>query len=117
VAFGRDIAQRDSHAARCKDCHHFRRIAATYGLLPETYRALVRRQNGVCAICKEAETRIVNGSTARLSVDHNHATKKVRGLVCDACNKLLGQACDDPRRLRAAADYLENNPTDSLLAS
>lgn len=42
-------------------------------------------QNGKCAICGKDEKEF----TKRLSVDHNHRTKKVRGLLCFRCNKFL----------------------------
>ena len=40
-------------------------------------------------------------------IDHSHATKKVRGMLCKHCNVLLGNAFDNPAILRNAALYLE----------
>jgi hypothetical protein len=72
------------------------------------------KQNGVCAICRKPETTYrkshIKGSDPvlrRLSVDHCHTTKKVRGLLCGNCNHSIGKMKDDPALLRAAADYLE----------
>lgn len=40
-------------------------------------------QGQSCAICRRHEDEFAN----RLSVDHNHRTGKVRGLLCYQCNK------------------------------
>jgi hypothetical protein len=41
-----------------------------------------------------------------LSVDHNHKSNKIRGLLCSSCNLTLGQAEENPRRLLALARYI-----------
>lgn len=70
----------------------------------EDYDAILSAQGGVCAICFRACS-----SGHRLSVDHDHRTGVVRGLLCKACNLILGQSQDSPDRLRSAASYLERN--------
>ncbi|MFE5621705.1 endonuclease VII domain-containing protein [Streptomyces virginiae] len=40
------------------------------------------------------------------SIDHNHATGAVRGVLCHSCNLALGHFKDDPERLLRAARYL-----------
>ena len=72
-----------------------------YNLTPEQYHDMLDAQDGKCAICQAPP----NGE--RLAVDHDHATGKVRGLLCRRCNQVLGQFEDRPQWLRAAADYLE----------
>lgn len=74
-----------------------------YGLTPEQYEALLERQGGKCAIC-DTET---PGGKGSWHVDHDHETKKVRGLLCHNCNIALGNFKDDPVLLEAAAAYLE----------
>lgn len=44
-----------------------------------------KAQKGRCAICCKHERHF----TKRLAVDHDHKTKKVRGLLCFRCNKFL----------------------------
>lgn len=79
-----------------------------YGLTLEQYEEKFAAQNGQCAICEQPEKcRNGQGEPRRLSVDHDHATGAIRGLLCTACNALLGYAEDDPERLEAAARYLE----------
>ena len=42
-------------------------------------------------------------------LDHDHKTKKLHGLITKKLNWALGLFDDNPRLLRAAADYLEKN--------
>lgn len=73
-----------------------------YGLTKADFRALLVKQGGVCAICEQPDT------TAKgiLSVDHDHATGQVRGLLCHRCNVGLGHFQDDPTLLTRAAVYV-----------
>ena len=82
-----------------KWANHLRRV---YGISPEVYANQFQKQGGCCAICKASAESL--GET--LAVDHNHATKNVRGLLCANCNRMLGFAADRPRVLRAGANYL-----------
>ena len=77
---------------------HLRR---KYGLTQNLFEGLVSAQLGHCAICGANED-------LKLHVDHDHNTKKVRGLLCGKCNKAIGLLNDSPDLLRAAADYLES---------
>lgn len=77
-----------------------------YGILPEQYDQMSLDQGGVCAICRKPETATFKGHTKRLSVDHDHGTGRVRGLLCTACNTLLGHARDNVEVLREAIVYL-----------
>jgi hypothetical protein len=72
-----------------------------YGLSLEGYAAMLARQSGVCAICREKEV------NKPLVVDHDHNTRKLRDLLCDPCNLGLGRYNDDPALLRRGADYVE----------
>jgi hypothetical protein len=78
-------------------------LKARYGITREEYDRMFAEQNGVCKICKEPEFHMGR----LLSVDHCHETGKVRGLLCNSCNRGIGLFVDDPERLRKAATYLE----------
>jgi hypothetical protein len=78
-----------------------------YGVSVEQYAALVEAQDNLCAICELPETMTYQGKVKSLSIDHDHATGKVRGLLCAACNFALGKFKDSPALLRSAANYLE----------
>lgn len=79
-------------------------IAARYGMTAEEYRRRVSAQNGRCAICGDQPN-----EGKRLHVDHDHATGAVRDLLCRWCNYALGNAKDDPARLRSMAEYLDRH--------
>jgi hypothetical protein len=75
----------------------------TYGLSPQEYATLVAA-HPVCDICGRS------GSEKwpyKLWVDHDHSTKKIRGMLCASCNRALGYFRDNPNFCRNAAEYLE----------
>lgn len=57
----------------------------------------VKRDIRECVICS---------STERLTIDHDHATNQIRGVLCNNCNLGIGQFRDDPELLDFAAEYL-----------
>ncbi len=80
-----------------------------YGLSINDYDQLSKQQGGVCSICGLPETKKSFGTrTRRLSVDHNHETGKVRGLLCNQCNVGLGNFNDDIDVMASAISYLVN---------
>lgn len=80
-----------------------------YGITPKDYDSLFEKQKGVCAICKKVELSENQYGVKRLCVDHNHATGKVRGLLCHKCNLMLGYAEDSYCRLISGVYYLVNH--------
>lgn len=52
-------------------------------LSPDEYETRLESQGGVCAICGNPPAK------RKLSVDHDHATGLVRGLLCFRCNRAL----------------------------
>jgi len=80
-----------------------------YNLTQEDYTDLLEAQGGACAICRRPESVIDSrtGEPRNLSVDHDHITGRVRGLLCGRCNRGLGQFADSPEMLRLAAQYLD----------
>lgn len=78
-----------------------REIIKKYAITEDQYQQILQLQNGVCAICGNHQRR------QRLSIDHCHLTKKVRGLLCTRCNRNIGRFYDSAVRLQRAAEYLE----------
>lgn len=58
------------------------------------------KQGGKCAICEIIPKR-------RLVLDHNHKTNKLRKLLCDKCNSILGYSNENKNILNNCIKYLE----------
>lgn len=74
-----------------------------YGITLEQYVEMFTIQGEVCAICKEKCP-----TKKSLSVDHDHKTGTVRGLLCNRCNRALGMFKDNPVLLIRAAEYIKD---------
>lgn len=73
----------------CKTCNNFRRIwsrGVDRSFNTDSYDKLFEEQKGRCAICGKHQI----AEKRKLSIDHNHETGKVRGLLCNKCNYTLG---------------------------
>lgn len=81
-------------------------LKKNYGLSRKQYEELSEKQGHKCAICGEPEGNVIRGKVLSLAVDHDHATGKIRGLLCANCNRGLGYFKDDRQRLQSAIDYL-----------
>lgn len=101
--------QRERRARRIhkKDVYRWQNLKAKFAMTIDDYQTRWDTQNGVCAICGQPETETRRGVVKFLAVDHNHDTGEIRGLLCGYCNKMLGQARDNPDLLRLGAEYLE----------
>jgi hypothetical protein len=120
--FHRDKSSKDGRSGRCKVCKNTwardyknnteegrklareRHLKDKYNLSLAGYDYIWDQQGGVCRICGGT-----NKDGRRLSVDHDHTTNKIRGLLCDPCNRGIGLLGDDPSTLRKAADYIERS--------
>ena len=85
-----EISKRDKAKARKR----------LYGTDEVTLRLMLDEQNGQCAICGHS-------LILRFDVDHDHETKRVRGLLCPNCNLGLGYFKDSIKNLEAAIAYLK----------
>lgn len=88
-----------------RDAHIIRRMK--YGIEPEDFAALLRKQSGVCAICGQPETRILREKVCSLGVDHDHKTGKIRGLLCFRCNTVIGRVEENVGLLRQMIVYIK----------
>lgn len=95
-SYQRDYCKKNPDKVRNRSYKH------SYGITLEAYNQILTKQNGVCAICKSQDQ-----FKARLSVDHVHHTKIVRGLLCHKCNVALGLLSEDTCRIKRALEYVQ----------
>ena len=82
--------------------HWEQKIKYAYGLPIGSYKKLLDKQSGGCAICGRER----RPDERRFPVDHDHKTNVIRGIVCVTCNVGLGGFQDNPQLLSKAIDYL-----------
>lgn len=99
-----DICRADHQYWRRRTQARRNHLSRQYGITVEEYDARLLAQDGCCAICKGEEPQARRGEN--WSVDHDHATGVVRGLLCGSCNVGLGNFKDSVANLLAAAEYL-----------
>jgi len=81
-----------------------------YKITVDEYNRMVEAQGGVCAVCHQ-ETRYKSHARSRrgLVIDHDHATGKVRGLLCVGCNLALGYLDDKPELCERLLSYMRKH--------
>ena len=124
AAFHRQVSERDGFNSRCKECNNHRRaefsakhperqrkihkgaqLRYKYGLTPEQYQAMLVAQSGGCAICGADSP---GCGRTYFSVDHCHASGRVRGLLCSNCNSGIGLLGDSASTVAKALAYLQH---------
>lgn len=111
---------RRSNPKRYADVNRRGLLKHRYGLTIEEYNQMLAGQGGVCAICKRPPKIKKDGTpkygARRLAVDHFHGPGgKIRGLLCDYCNRMLVGMIEslriDPMTI---VDYLRGRSWDSV---
>jgi hypothetical protein len=99
-AKGRYAADPEGHKKRHRDWVSrnpervkLHKARSAYGISAEQYQGLAK----VCVIC---------GAVDNLRIDHSHQSGRIRGMLCDQCNKGLGFFRDNPALLHRAAEYI-----------
>jgi hypothetical protein len=96
----RKIKARDYQRSRKKN--HLGIKLKKYDITKEQYDEMFNKQQGKCHICDKHQSELLRP----LCIDHSHKTNKVRGLLCDRCNRGLGVFQDDVKLLLKAIEYL-----------
>lgn len=112
-------SERFTSSRQCVDCQNIRsseysksdkgRLHAKERHIKKTYSLKLEyiETFKFCQIC-EVELNSTRDKCGRC-VDHDHATGKVRGILCNNCNRALGMMHDDPVKLTKAAEYLRSD--------
>ena len=82
-------------------------LSSKYKITEQKYFEILEKQIGLCAIC-ESDSPGRKGSK-NFTVDHDHTTMEVRGLLCHPCNIMLGLAKDNIEVLETAIKYLKHH--------
>lgn len=98
-------AWRKLHPEYCKN----EDLRQKHGITLEIYNQMLKDQNSVCRICHQKETQLDHRTNIpyNLSVDHCHVSGKIRGLLCNRCNRSLGMAEDNIELLESMIQYLQ----------
>lgn len=104
------LASRAQRQKRYRERHRERIVEKNAKYFRQTLKGqMLKRKELAIGRPKPAECEICKSSGGQLGIvfDHCHRTGEARGWLCSKCNSALGMADDDPRKLRALADYLE----------
>jgi|ERR1700677_2942775 len=104
---------KESHCKVCKKEHRLatpdvsKRSYLKYfhDISLEFYNELYAKQDGKCAICSKPQIEF----TKALAVDHDHASRKIRGLLCGPCNRAIGLLKDNSNIVGKAFLYLQEH--------
>jgi hypothetical protein len=119
------VKRSNRHTGRqpyCKECHNKNTkenrnafvmkdydLKKAYGITMDQYNQMSTEQEGKCKICNVHISEINHKKKKHLCVDHCHKTKKVRGLLCDKCNRGLGLFSENTDRMKRAIEYLTDH--------
>ena len=94
-----------------KNDHRNYQLKKEFGINFDAYNEMLQAQNRVCKICQQPETtrHPKNNTLKSLAVDHCHTTGKIRGLLCQRCNRTLGKLNDSVELLDKMKAYLNDN--------
>ncbi len=116
-----DFSRGQAHCKACRNAYRksvydpersrMYNLRRNYGLTIDQYNEMLEAQDHRCAICRihVSELRPHKGQPGFLGVDHSHRTGKVRGLLCELCNRYVGRHRDDLTIARATVAYLERH--------
>lgn len=74
-----------------------RHLQRFYGISVEDFDSLFRNQGERCACCRTSQP-----DKRGWCVDHDHATGKIRGILCNRCNASIGLNGDSLEKVELA---------------
>lgn len=91
------------HPIKRKRYQQEKHLKYKFNLTLKEYKILIEKQKGKCLICNKKPKNKIK----KLSIDHDHKTGKIRGLLCHNCNVIIGLAHEDIKILKNIAKYLQ----------
>lgn len=90
--------RKSAHGSRKRQEHS---LLSRYGISLAEFDRLVASQGGHCASCGRSGKQLV--------IDHSHRTGKVRGLICQRCNVLIGYMERDSESVAKCRSFIEKH--------
>jgi len=100
-----------SYCIECRINQGYNRLSQIFGFTKETYLKECKKRDSKCELCDRICLPVGDPSpkknkSHKFHVDHDHQTGKIRGLLCQQCNHLLGLINEDILTLKKIAKRL-----------
>ena len=99
---------KSGYRGTCNTCrsiyNSMRHRKIKYSIAQDEFEKILKNQKFCCDICKKE---LVKGHGTH--VDHCHSTGKIRGILCNPCNRALGYFKDSTQSLKSAILYLDKH--------
>jgi hypothetical protein len=113
--FTKNKWKKDGHASECKSCRREYRkthkeigrrhtFKYRYGISLSEKLKIIKNQGSKCSICGKF---LDLNNPFKVHMDHNHRTKKIRGVLCSRCNHFLGYVRENIVYLEKVIIYLK----------
>lgn len=103
------VRSRECRRCRCKRSFEVNKkrpwLKKAYGITFEQFLNLLDKQAYICLICEVK----LDPYERKTCIDHDHKTGKIRGILCNPCNLIIGHARDDCFILKKAILYLKSH--------
>jgi hypothetical protein len=108
----RDYARKYNvlYAQKNRDSIRYKELQRVYGITKQHYDSIFDFQDGKCAICRNP---FESKGKRRACIDHDHSTGKIRGILCNMCNMMIGHADENKKTLEMAIAYLDKHSSSS----
>jgi Recombination endonuclease VII len=83
-------------------------LRRNYDTTPEFIYDLYLAQRKLCCLCRQEIAEPGTGAGG-VHIDHCHSSGRIRGILCQPCNHMLGLAKDSAETLLRAAAYLKEH--------
>jgi hypothetical protein len=102
------------HKIQYKQCHTCSNLISKYDINNAQRKEMLVAQSDKCKICDKkisftGQTKKGDNEKDSAVLDHCHKTNKIRGVICQPCNRALGLFKDSQVILESAIKYLKES--------